>query len=342
VLVFFWGDRDVYGWWVAGDSVRGARLGRADSLEGPVSFLHRMVESPAPGGDWVPAARRVFDALVAPLTTADVDELLVVPDGPLAQIPFEVLVPDSGRQPLGARQRIIYGPSASVLVALARGRPQPVWKGTMLAVGDPAVRAVSQPDPFRDPRSPAPGPLPHAAAEARAVRDLFQQAGADLLLRNDATLDRWLAKDPGSYRYLHFAAHALVDTRRPEKTHVLLSGAELDLTAIRRLRLTAELVTLSACETGLGRRYRGEGVIGLPHAFLAAGARSVLVTLWRVEDEYAEKFMEEFYGQVASGTPPAAALETVRRRWIQAGGPESHPSHWAPFVLVGGLNSGEQ
>jgi CHAT domain-containing protein len=110
----------------------------------------------------------------------------------------------------------------------------------------------------------------------------------------------------------------------------------LDLAAIRRLRLRADLVTLSACETALGRRVRGEGVIGLSHAFLGAGARATLVTLWRIADRSAADFMQAFYNELHAGMPPAQALLVVRRRWVLAGGAQGHPSHWAPFVLVGG------
>jgi CHAT domain-containing protein/Tfp pilus assembly protein PilF len=336
LLVYFWGDRDVFGWWVARDTVRAARLGSSDSLTSLVTFLQRVLQSPGSEADWAPVARRAFDLLVAPLTAADVGELLVVPDGPLAQVPMEALV-DGAHGPLGTGRRVVYGPSTSVLVALERAAPRKRWDRAMLAVGDPRLREVAVADPFRDPSAGPPGPLPHAAKEARAVGELFRPSGSDLLLHRDATLQRWLASDPGRYRFLHFAAHALVDIRRPERTHVLLSGGDLDLVAIQRLRLSAELVTLSACETGLGRRFRGEGVIGLPHAFLAAGARGAVVTLWRVEDRYAAEFMEEFYQAVAGGAAPAAALQSVRRRWAADPGPRSHPARWAAFVLVGGL-----
>jgi CHAT domain-containing protein len=336
LLVYFWGDRDVFGWWIAADTVRAVRLGSSDSLVSLVTFLQRILQSPTSEAEWTPVARRAFEVLVAPLTTIEVDEVLVVPDGPLAQLPFEALVDPEGG-PLGTTRRVIYGPSSSVLAALHRAPPRTRWDRTMLAVGDPRLREVAVADPFRDPRAGTPGPLPHAAMEARTVSELFRAGGADLLLRRDATLERWLEREPGRYRFLHFAAHALVDTRRPERTHVLLSGGDLDLSAIRQLRLSAELVTLSACETGLGRRFRGEGVIGLPHAFLAAGARGAVVTLWRVEDRYAAEFMAEFYQEVASGAASAAALRSVRRRWATDPGPKSHPARWAPFVLVGGL-----
>lgn len=109
-----------------------------------------------------------------------------------------------------------------------------------------------------------------------------------------------------------------------------------------RLSLNAELVTLSACETGLGRRVRGEGIIGLPHALLAAGARGVLVSLWRISDRSAADFMERSYSELQMGRPPAQALVHVRRTLIDDGAGASHPSRWAAFVLVGGVDGEPQ
>ncbi|HXV85220.1 MAG TPA: CHAT domain-containing protein, partial [Gemmatimonadales bacterium] len=156
-----------------------------------------------------------------------------------------------------------------------------------------------------------------------------------LLVGRQATAERWHAREPGRYRYLHFAAHAVVDDRQPDRTHVALAGGNLSLPDIRRTALAADLVTLSACETALGRQVRGEGVIGLPHAFLSAGARAVVVTLWRVRDRAAADFMREFYAEVAAGAPPAVALRTVRGRWIGSAGSRAAPNAWAPWVLVG-------
>ncbi|MDQ3208099.1 MAG: CHAT domain-containing protein, partial [Gemmatimonadota bacterium] len=92
----------------------------------------------------------------------------------------------------------------------------------------------------------------------------------------------------------------------------------------------------------LGRRVRGEGVIGLSHAFLAAGGRATLVTLWRIADRSASEFMQDFYKELHAGLPLAEALLVVRRRWVAAGGTQAHPSHWAPFVLVGGVERSER
>jgi CHAT domain-containing protein len=155
-----------------------------------------------------------------------------------------------------------------------------------------------------------------------------------VLIGKDATMKRWLARDPARYRFIHIAAHARVSDHRPELTHIVLADRGLHLSAIRRLRLQAELVTLSACETALGQRVHGEGVIGLPHAFLSAGARGTVVTLWRVEDGMAGEFMRDFYIAIHGGSTPAQALLDVRRRLL-ASETNQHPSRWAAFVHVG-------
>jgi CHAT domain-containing protein len=339
LLTFFWGDDAVYGWWTTRDTVRSARLGSSDSLSALVEFLRGTIDRPGSGTGWVSPAQRAYERLIAPLHPTAAEEVLVVADGPLAHIPLEVLIPKRGAAPWGTAARFIYGPSASVLLDLSRKPLSTDWPRSMLALGNPSGGSSVPPRSAQRGKAGeemAP-PLPYAASEARAVHDLFRQDGSDLLLAKQATPAGWLALDPSRYRYLHFAAHARVSDRRPEDTHLVLSGGTLDLAAIRGLRLRAELVTLSACETALGRRVRGEGIIGLPHAFLAAGARGTLVTLWRIGDRSAADFMREFYEELHAGRPPAEALRAVRHRRMMEEGPSAHPSRWAAFVLVGGM-----
>jgi CHAT domain-containing protein len=339
LLAYFWGDRVVYGWWLTQDSTRGASLGAADSLAAVVGFLRAAIERAAPDSLWRGAARYAYRRLVEPLAPGPAEQLLVVADGPLTHVPLEALLPGDDARPWGAAQRIVYGPSASVLAGLARALPAERWARTILAVGNPApAREAVAETALRSGAGAAASPLPFAEQEARALRDLFQARGADLLIGRRASLARWLALDPPRYRYLHFAAHAQVSDRHPEETQLSLAGGGLGLAAIRRLRLQSDLVTLSACETALGRRVRGEGVIGLSHAFLAAGARGVLVTLWRIADRSAADFMRDFYQELHAGSSAADALLAVRRRWVAAGGARAHPAHWAPFVLVGGIS----
>lgn len=336
IFSVFWGDSAVYGWWVTGDDIRGRRLGQADSLDAILDFLRRTIERPG-DSSWRPAAAQVYQRILAPLEPAGAATILAVMDGPLASIPLEVLLPAPNAEPLGATHRIIYGPSLSVLTALARSRPTPRWERTMLAVGNPrgatAPPASQSSEPAAD-RGPE-FELPFAEAEANTLRDLYRSVGADLLVGRAVTLRRWMALKPERYRYLHFATHARVNDREPDQSRLVLADGVLDPPAIRRLRLTAEMVTLSACETALGRRVRGEGVVGLSHAFLAAGARSALVTLWPVTDRSTLRFMTDLYRELHDGRVPAEALRWVRKRWSASNAATGHPAYWAPFILLG-------
>ena len=332
LLLYFWGEQQVVGWRITRDSVRAAVLGSTDSLERTVDFLIAALARAAEDTVWRAAARRVYRELVLPLGADPGTELLIVPDGPLHRIPLEVLLADS-RVPWGASHRIRYGPSASVLVALTRNRPAG-WTRALLAVGNPTL--WRSPGAGDSARAPTLGPLPYAEDEARAIQGIFRTEGADLLLGDKATVRRWREKEPGRYRFLHFALHAVANDRLIEGGALVFADERLTLADVRQLRLDAELVTLSACETAVGRWVRGEGVVGMQYAFLSAGARATLVTLWRVPDRAAAEFSQAFYTLVKEGAAPAEALRRVRERWIVEGGERAHPSRWAGFILVGG------
>jgi tetratricopeptide (TPR) repeat protein len=330
LLAYFWGDSAVYGWLVTADTIRVARLGATDSLAALVDFLRQTIDRPS-DADWTIPARRAYRAFVGQLGPLPHDQLLIVADGPLSYVPFEVFIAADSARPWTTAKTFVYGPSASVLAKLADRRARSSWPKQLLAVGNP-TSALDAGEQARSSEDTALTALPFAADEVREIGRLFR-GNADMLLGNRATARRWHAMHPSRYRYLHFAAHARVNDRRPDETHVALANGRLDLPAIRRLRLSAELVTISACETALGPRVRGEGVIGLPHAFLSAGARGTLVTLWRVADRSTAEFMTDFYRAMSTGQSPSAALLAVRRAWVK----DRHPAYWAPFILVGGV-----
>jgi len=164
----------------------------------------------------------------------------------------------------------------------------------------------------------------------------------------------------GGMEVIHLATHALVDEERPEQSALVLSQVDLPdaLEAamagtriydglvragevVREWRLNAELVVLSACETGLGKKVVGEGYVGLAHAFLQAGARSVLVSLWKVDDEATGLLMRRFYeGWLEGGLGKAEALREAKR-WLReqedGNGRRrfAHPYYWSAFVVIG-------
>ena len=334
LLVFFWGEKSVYGWWLSGETIHAARLGQTDSLAATVDFMRGALSRSTGTPDWKPGAVRAYRDFIGPLSPTEAREIFVVPDGPLATIPAETFMRSLTTEPWGANTRFVYGPSASVLLTLSQSGRTGTWRKEALAVGNPDAVAVGQ-SAMRGGSLISLPALPEAGAEARNVVRLL---GGDALVGSDATVARWLSLDPSRYRFLHFATHALLDDRHPDRTSLVLANGRLDLAAIRRLRLSSQLVTLSACETGLGLRFRGEGIIGLPHAFLSAGARSVVVSLWKVEDRATADYMADFYGKVHAGYSPADAMLMVRQSRIRSGGMSSHPSAWAPFILVGSTN----
>jgi CHAT domain-containing protein/tetratricopeptide (TPR) repeat protein len=220
--------------------------------------------------------------------------------------------------------------------------------------------------------------LPATREEARIVSGLCG-GGSRPLLGPEATEQELVRMAEGGelkqFQILHIATHSLVDDQRPENSAMILSQVDLPdpleaavagariydgcvsaAEILREWKLDADLVTLSGCETALGRNVTGEGYIGLAHAFLQAGARSLLVSLWRVEDQSTSMLMGRFYESVLGGysgvrgsdekRAPGSAMSKVEalqeakgwlRAWRDPRGRQlyAHPFYWAGFVLVG-------
>ncbi|MDQ3586448.1 MAG: CHAT domain-containing protein [Acidobacteriota bacterium] len=182
-------------------------------------------------------------------------------------------------------------------------------------------------------------------AEAQQIAQLARTASLapDVWLDFDANEANVKARDISKYRVLHIATHGLLNAERPQFTGVVLSlvgnregDGFLRTDEIFNLRLGSPLVMLSACETGLGKEKRGEGVIGLTRAFMYAGAPTVGVSLWSVADRSTAELMADFYKRLLTkqATTPAAALRAAQQQMI-TGKKYSAPFYWAPFVLVG-------
>ena len=198
------------------------------------------------------------------------------------------------------------------------------------------------------------GDLGYAREEARRVGSLFR---SEIALKDWATkkaLKGRLEATRGSIDVLHFACHGKFDTHEPLKSCVLLAPdregvsrekrciEERDLTAqqILELELRTELVTLSACESGISERRAGDELIGLTRSLIYAGTPSVVVSLWSVDDESTGLLMEYFYHNLLFGFEDTSltkveALRSAQKHVINLGGLLQHPFYWAPFILVG-------
>ncbi len=187
--------------------------------------------------------------------------------------------------------------------------------------------------------------LPNTRREVESISGTVRAGKCRIYVGSDATEASVKHEVLSDYRMLHFATHAVMDDKAPSMSGVVLSlvntGAEdgiLRISEIFNLDLKADLVVLSACQTGLGKLVKGEGVIGLTRAFLYAGARRVVVSLWEVNDLATADFMGIFYRRMQAGMTPAIALRQAKLAMVRSDSPAyRHPYFWAPFVVVGSL-----
>jgi CHAT domain-containing protein/TolA-binding protein len=180
--------------------------------------------------------------------------------------------------------------------------------------------------------------------EAKSISQLAPAGAVMLFTGFAANRERTLESDLSGYRILHFATHGLVDNDHPLLSGLLLSTIDeqglsrnglLQLHDIYGLRLNADLVVLSACQTGLGKELPGEGFVGLTQGFLYAGSRSVVATLWQVEDNTTAALMKSFYqAMLEEGDAPAAALRRAKLKMYRRPSLQS-PYYWSAFVLQG-------
>ena len=293
----------------------------------------------------------LYQQLIAPVAKLLPNRLVIVPDGELGYLPFEALLTEATTAnqpdlwPFWLREKTIsYAFSATLWREMKQREHREVPGKSLLAIA-PRFEGPALSGQFalsNDPRRGYFGPLEGTQEEVAAIQALL---GGDLLVDTAATLANFLrlAQD---YRILHFATHGKVmeDPRfsllafyGPQDS-VFLSDAiahgiaGLYLADLYNLQLNADLVVLSACETGLGRLYRGEGIASLARGFTYAGAKSLVPSLWAVGDLSTKRLMEDFYSYLAEGMPKDSALrEAKMKRLVEAG----DPSQWAAFVLMG-------
>lgn len=299
------------------------------SLRSKVNLVRELLQQPS-NDRWRAPAASLSETLIEPLQRQalleGVHHLYLVPHGILNYLPFAVLpMREATDSPVLLEQfTLSYLPAAAALV---REPKEPAVSPSLLALAPERTR------------------LRYALEEARSIAKLYQPQ-SQLLSGRDAT-ESAFKEQAGSYEILHLSTHGYFNSGNP-----LLSGLELEadenndglleVHEILGLSLHAGLVTLSACETGMGSGFfnqipAGDEFVSLTRAFLLAGSRSVMATLWRVDDRSTVEVMEGFYNRLEQGgsiNDQAAALAQIQRE-LRLSKNYSHPFYWAPFVLVG-------
>jgi CHAT domain-containing protein len=279
----------------------------------------------------------------------EVRNLIIVPDGPLHYLPFETL--DLSGKYLIEEFAVSYAPSAAVLAELGVRNDQEAGqhRADIALFADPELnpailsknganstggwmRALYVDEGLQI------SPIPSSAAEARAVARYADRA-SEIYTGEQASERRVKSERLDRFRIIHFATHGLVSRQSPARSALVLSSGEggedgfLQAREIYNLRLASDLVVLSACQTARGRLLAGEGVEGLARAFLYAGARSVVASLWDVNDERATRFMESFYRYLSEGKSKSEALRAAKLDFLSHA--SAAPRDWAAFVLIG-------
>ena len=318
----------------------------------------------------------------------NIDNLIIVPDGVLATVPFEALLPSKAADTaqfrnlpyLVKKYSISYCSSATLFAEtfpkkkgkLLDIKPLNDWisyapvfddqngKGISLAsralIGE--LQRIDKDSTSTRGLMSGSGkfipPLPGSENEVRSIFGEFDKENfkTKVELKENASESRIKSGELENYKYIHFATHGFVNSEKPELSGLLLAQVAdstneqndgiLYSGEIYNLKLNADLVVLSACETGLGKIKKGEGIIGLTRALLYAGAKNLMVSLWQVSDQSTSDLMISFYknllgeksGRLSKSIKFAPLLQQAKLKMIGES-KFAHPYYWSPFILIG-------
>ncbi len=290
------------------------------------------------------AAYALYQQLLAPFQNLLHKHIIIVPDGVLHYLPFDALLTappsrptDFGHHAYLIRSHVVSYQNTASIYLQSQKAMQPNKQPKVLTVA-PTFGETSRPGMLVLNGRSALGPLLHNLDEATEVQGIWE---GDLLKGDSASLSQFqtLAAD---YGIIHLATHAKSDDQEGNFSYIAFTnpkGVEAGKLYVQDLfgwQLSADLVVLSACETGLGELRRGEGMISLSRAFTYAGARSTVMSLWAVDDLKTKDLMADFHRFLKKGMPKDEALRAAKLGYIEKNA-LPHPYYWAGFVAVGDM-----
>jgi CHAT domain-containing protein/Tfp pilus assembly protein PilF len=364
ILEFFLGEKRSFVVLITQGQLVVNPLPSRSTIEDSLKAYLKILSSPPRGNfSGFGAGRRIYRDFISPLEAhlgPPIRNLIIVPDGILCYLPFETLVRD-GREEAGGRYlietyQVSYAPSVASLALLAHSKPEKNLPRRILALGSPiysrrsssatahqktyaeVLREIYLDNGFDF------SELPYSRKEVLQIAKVFPPESVDTYIGIEAKEEVIKRSSLTDYQIIHFACHGFLDENAPLRSALVLSldddlGEDgfLQAREIYELRLNADLVVLSACQTGKGRLENGEGVLGLPRAFLCAGARSTISSLWKIGDRSTSSLMNSLYHFLADGLDKAQALRKAKLRMLRSR--LSHPFYWAGFVLNGDYRS---
>jgi CHAT domain-containing protein len=373
LLQYSLGEERSYLWAVTKNSIQTYQLPKRseidtlsrkfiDLLKSPTYRLGTRGIAVAPGADVAKLpdiANQLSDILLAPVAAKLGNKrLLVVTDGALQYVPFAALPKsskDKNIKPLLVDHEIIGLPSASLQTLLQRKPKTQKPSKTLALLADPifsrndervTLKNVSSPtNPFNN-LSTAPlfNRLPGTRKEASQISTLLPESEKLVKLDSSANYSTATSPEISKYRFIHFATHGVFDSGRPERSGVIFSSVNekgemqrslLSTPDAFKLNLSSDLVVLSACTTALGKEIKGEGLIGITGGLMYAGSKSVVSSLWDVDDAGTAELMSKFYANMLKQKqPPSTALRNAQL-YMWNSSEWQAPFYWAAFSIQG-------
>lgn len=331
VILSYWlGPQKSYLWAITPNRVSMFELPRAAEIDPLVHAYRRDLEASRDVlASENASGRKLYDLLVAPAKALIPKgaRVTILPDGSLYDLSFESLLAPAPKLHFWIDDVIVANGNSLFLLA-SSANEKPAKSGKLLLIGDPVSPSVDFPD------------LPQAPAEMAQVEKYFPATRREILSKQQATPSAYLDSHPGQFSFIHFVAHGTSSRTNPLDSAVILSkeGDAYKLYArdIMNRRLSADLVTISACHGAAGRTYSGEGLVGLTWAFLRAGAHGVIAALWEVNDTWTSEMMNNLYSEMSKGTPPDVALRDSKLAFIHSNTIYRKPFYWAAFQIYRG------
>ncbi len=332
ILSYFASENECYLWTITPTDIRLSPLGiRGPDLDSLIGSYRQEIlnhfEMEAS-----PSAKKLFQVLVQPASdlTPKGTHVIIVADSRIYSVNFETLIVTQGAARYWIDDVDVDNASSIDLLIAGRRRGTTTAKGLLLMGAAVPV----------DPRFPA---LPHAAEEMQSVSKHFAASDVKSFSGPDATPHAYISSSPNHYKYIYLATHGTSNAVEPLESAIILSPDSQGSFKLfardimdQKLKLNADLVTISACE-GAGTNVQSlEGLLGLEWAFMRAGAHQVVAALWNVDDAVTPKLMDDFYSELSKGTSTAEALRSAKRAMLHSGGFHSHPYYWAPLQLYTG------
>lgn len=363
IAEYFVGENNIFIFFCSINGLHIKRISENESrsvLEIVNNYVKLLSSSRFAGSDCETAGNNLYKMLLKPGNngfTTKIEKLIIIPDRDLYYLPFETLVykrRDSQKDQVSFlvnKYKISYAPSFTTLIQILQRPHKKNRSMELLAVGDPVYKRKNhlfskRPssddivyDYYMNNRFNI-RRLRYASQELKDISVLFEPDMVRLISRKDASeenIKKLLLKD---YKIIHFATHSLLDEQNAGRSALVLNLDEdpsedgfFQAREIYEAEMNADLVVLSACQTARGKIEKGEGIQGLSRAFFCSGARSVLASLWNVNDKFSSLFMKHYYGYLSGGATTLEALRLAKIRMLQSG--YDQPYYWAAFILIG-------